>query len=178
MAAPPLTLVEDPEAIRTALGVSALDVTDPIIQNHMIGYLAEVKIKAKVPYWAAVMDGSRYAADAAKAFDQKVRLKAAANYYAAALIARRLENGAIPLIAGGNASGIPVDWKEKAKEMFAWAYTLIGELTSADTGTTPDPALPSTSFAMSHGTPRSTWMTDPPIAHIMHPLNSENWDDD
>lgn len=173
-----LDLVDDPEAVRTAVGASVIDVTDPIVQSLMIAYLAEVKLKAKVPYWASLLDGTRYISDpdTTKTETQTVRLRAAATYYAAGLLCRRLESGAIPLVAGGNL--IPVDWKAKASEMFAMYGALLGELIASDpTGAAAEASLPIASFSMKHSRRRrgEDWMTDPPIAHILHPFPGEDW---
>lgn len=174
-----LDLIHDPEAIRISLGVTRADVTDTVINNSMIAYQAEVKVKGRVPYWAKVLDGSQYGtpplSDPAlieKQEAQTLRLRTAAAYYAAGLLANRLRGGAIPLVTGGANAAFPRDWSQDAKTMFAMYGQTVGEFLAVENADV-EVDLPSSSFAMKRG-PAHTgqeWQRFPPIAYIGDPLD-------
>jgi hypothetical protein len=172
-----LDLIQDPESIRVALGVTRSDVTDTIINNLMIAYQAEVKVKGRITYWAGVLDGTRYgtpplAGDAlAKQEAQVMRLRMAANYYAAGLLARRLRGGAIPLVSGGVNAQLPRDWEQDAKNMFASYGQTISEFEAVENSDV-EVDLPSSSFALKRSatTAGTEWQRFPPIAYIGDPI--------
>jgi len=154
-------LIDDPQRVRDALGVTPLDVDDTLVASLMFGPTAEAHIKAEVGSWATIIDKN----DAAYSQDQDVRLRAAAVYFCAALLARRLEmGGAIGLVSGGR-QGASVNWSERYKDMMLAYRLMLGELESPD----PDAAMGAAltpMFTMKFGSPRRTWITLPPIAEI------------
>lgn len=163
-----LDLIDDPEAVRDAVGVTDADADDTLIYSLMFGSVAEAAVKGLVSDWATILAGS--------SSEQIIRLKAAAVYYTAALLCLRFESGALGLVSGGSHSDI--NWKERYTRNMNQFQLMIQQLITADQ-VVPDPAALAVapSFAMTRR--RKTgpqWQTFPPLGWVGTPLRDH--DDD
>lgn len=129
-----LATTKERDAVRAAIGLTVIDLPDPLIDDLAIGQRAELKVKQVVPDFAS-MTG-----------EQITRLHLAAVYYACVLLAERFKSGAVGLAVGGQ--GGPIDWSQRRTDFLQLFGEVVQELRDQKDTAAKTELLPDASFSM------------------------------